>query len=86
MFRPSGTLQCNPKLEKIPLKLNEFEAVMYNHALVYKIVNYSQILLVYLEYKYCKIYCIVWILHNIAVIGALWWARLSIILKYCLSV
>ena len=31
MFRPSGTSLYNPKFPKIPLKLNEFESVIYNH-------------------------------------------------------
>ena len=29
MFRPPGTHQYNPKFPKIPLKLNEFESVIY---------------------------------------------------------
>ena len=32
MFRPFGTLQCNLNFPEITLKLNEFEAVMYNQS------------------------------------------------------
>ena len=42
MFRPSGTLQYNPKFPKISLKLNEFESVIYN--LVYRIQQFQYIL------------------------------------------
>jgi len=39
MFRPSGTPQYNAKYPKIPLKLNEFESVIYNH--VYRVRQFQ---------------------------------------------
>ena len=45
MLRPPWTHQYNLKFPKIPLKLNEFECVIYNH--VYRIRQFQCI--TYLE-------------------------------------